>query len=365
MPFSFEFNQQGIKVFVMIGLTVGIAAYFAYVSGFGGIWNSILYGSTVRFGSVDIESVFEGRTGVFKHLVSVLNIVFLYCLARAYAGLQLRGRDLAIFLSSGIFLLLYLLSAAGRGAFVGLILAAIIILSYQYENRAIKFFEKLRANIRLIIFLFPIIIMIIMFGKQFFFALPSLLNHGVEEFIADFLVLNDIRAGNEMNFIRDSLFKEAAHGLSSISAVIDHFIGKDAYLWFRDYWLLPVHIIPTKLLGIEKIVPPTVSAINTEIMQGKLIASTPPAILAMLIYNAGYPGIILMFFYGVLGMLIQNKFLQIENTPERNLLFFYFVYLYGGFIGNADIKVYIYSSIPLVLMIVSLLVRKFIRIFRS
>lgn len=362
-PFSFGFSQQDIKNLVIIGLAVGIVAYFAYVSSFGGIWDSIIYGSAVRYGSVDIESVFVGRTGVFGRFVPALNIVFLYCLARLFAGEPLKGGYRAIFLSSGLFLLLYMLSTSSRGAFVVLFLATIIIASLQYKDRDIKTVQILRANMRFVWF-FPIIIIIILYGKQFFWAFPTLLTDGVNSFITEFLMLHDIRLGGGTNFFRDSVVKEAAHGLSSLSAVVDHFMGKNSYLWFRDYWLLPQHMIPTKLLGIEKAVPPTVSAINTEIMHGGLISSTPPAILAMMMYNAGYPGILLMFFYGVFGRLIQNKFFQMETTPERNLMLFFFISIYGGFIGNGDIKVLAYSAFPLVLLILFFFILKLIRTFR-
>jgi len=365
-PFSLGFSQHGVNSLVIIGLSVGIIAYFLYVSTFGGIWNSILYGSAIRYGRVEIESVFVGRTGVFKYFVPALNMVFLYCLARVFAGVPLRRGYRAILLASGLFLLLYMLSTSSRGAFVGLIIAVVIISSFQYKDLRINAFQGLSANICFTwVFSFAIVIIIILYGKQFYGALPFLLTDGPHAFMKEFLVIHSVRSGGEIIIFRDSILREAAHGLSSLSAVIDHFMGKEAYLWFRDYWLLPQHMIPTKLLGIEKTVPPTVSAINTEIMQGKLLASSPPAILAMLVYNAGYPGILLMFFYGLLGRLVQNKFTQMETTPERNVMLFYFVYLYGGFIGNADIKVYAYSDFPLVLLIVFFFIRKLCRVVHA
>ena len=361
-PFSLGFSQQGIKNLVIIGLAIGITSYFLYVSTFGGIWNSILYGSAIRYGRVEIESASTGRTEVFKYFVPALNMVFLYCMARVFAGVPLRRGYRTILLFSGLFLLLYILSTASRGALAGLILAVIIISIFQLEGRRINIFQGFCAHVWFAwVSSIVIIVIIILYGKQLFWALPFLLTDGPDTFTKEFLVIHNVRTGGGVIVFRDTILREAAHGLSSLSAVIDHFMDKEAYLWFRDYWLLPQHMIPTKLLGLEKTVPPTVSAINTEIMQGQLLASSPPAILAMLIYNAGYPGILLMFFYGFLGRLVQNKFTQMETTPERNVMLFYFVYLYGGFIGNADIKVYAYSDFPLVLLIVFFFVLKLTR----
>jgi len=357
-PFYFRLSPKSVEKIVIIGLVFGIMAYFAYVNAMGGIWDSLLYGSAIRYGRIDLETFSIGRTEVLRYFVSSLNMVFLYYLARVFARLPIRGWNRIFFLSSGFFLMLYFLSISSRGAFVGLIMASVVILSYHDKDRITHFFRE-TIKIRSYLWAIPLIILIVIFGKQFFYALPALLSMGVDEFIYDFYIMQDIRLEGETIPVIVLILKEASLGVASLSAVIDHFIGKDSYLWFRDYWLLPQHIIPSKLLGIEKVMPPTVSAINTEIMQGRLVASTPPAILAMLLYNVGYIGVALMFFYGALGRLIQNKFSQMENSPERTLFFFYFVYLYGGFIGNGDIKVYVYSSFPLVILIFYLYTHKY------
>lgn len=355
-PFQMRLSKRDAERFALIGLVLGIMAFFAYASAMGGVLNAILYGSAIRYGRIDAELLDVGKGEVFKHFMLSLNLVFLYYISRLFQGESLKGLGRIFFVVSGIVLMLYLLSASSRGAFVGLLLAVFVIWTYKDRNR--KQFGQLFLQYRRFFFFLLIPILIVVYGKQFFWALPDLISGGVNQFIAEFLVLQELRLGDGTNIFRDSFLKESSHGLVSLSAVIDHFVDKEGYLWFRDYWLLPLHIIPANLLGLTIELPPTVSAVNTEIIQGYLVASSPPAVLAMAIYNAGFLGVLSLFFYGAVGRVIQEKFIQTENSPARDLLLFYFAYLYGGFIGNADIKVYVYSAFPLVLLIVILSVQK-------
>lgn len=354
-PYIMRLSKRGVERFAILGLVIGLISYFMYAISMGGVINSILYGSAIRYGRINSEFVGVGKGEVFKHFIFSLNLVFLFYLSKVFQRDSIKLLGKIIFIISGLFLLLYYLSIASRGAFLGLFLAIIVLLSYQdmLKKTMVQMFKK---YLKMTLYL-PIAIIIILFGKQFYWAFPALISGGLGEFCSEFLYLNQLRMGTESNFFRDSILKEASHGLVSLSVVIDKFSITEI-LWFRDFWLLPLHVIPSKILGLGIVLPPTVSAVNTKIIQGTQVASAPPGILAMLIYNVGFFGILFMFAYGVIGKWAQNKFIQTENSPARNLLLFQFAYLYGGFIGNADIKVYVYSAFPLVLLIIALYARK-------
>jgi len=337
--------KRQVQIMLVIGLVVGMAGFFAYAAAFGGILETLLYGSAFRYNIVDIQTFELGKTEVFKHFIYALSLVTLYYLAALINRDRLKNIDKTIFLVSLVLLVLYMLSASSRGAFAGLIVAVLVLLSYQKTNTS-RLFSNL-FNLKT--FLVAIIgIFFTLYGKQFFGAMPRLVEGNFEGFIFDFLQLNQKRLADDTNILRDLIFKDFNHPISSLAAVIDCSGG---LLLFRDYWLLPLHIIPINLFGLTLDLPPTVSAINTLNLHDLLIASSPPGVLAMLIYNAGLPGLLIMFFYGFIGRRVQDRLLISPQSAVRNFFLFLFSWFYGSFLTNADVKVYIFSVFPLFLLL--------------
>lgn len=355
-PFNFQSNQHKSERLLVVGLALGLVAYFSYVSALGGVVSSILNGSRIRYGGEGVDQFDLGKGEVFKHLILFNELVFLYQLSRIIKGDPLDLLARLMLAVSGIILVLFILSVSSRGAFVGVFIAAFVLWTYG-TTTANKVNNTLLLFRKAAIFM-PLPILVLIYGKQFFSALPELVSGNLLQFIDAFLDVQDVRLAGDTIFLRDSLLKESSHGMVSLSAVIDHFVETEHYLWFQDYLLLPLHVIPKSLLGLSLDLPPSVSAINTEILQGNLISSIPPSMLAMLIYNIGIGGIFLMFFYGAMGSVIQRKFILTESSPGRDVFLFYFAYYYGSFIGNADIKVFIFSAFPLVMIVAFLYVRK-------
>lgn len=353
-PYNFFLSKKSERKLVTFGFISGIIGYLFYVISFGGIYNSIIYGSAIRYGRLDAAYIGVGAGEVFRHFIFSLNLVLLYNISKILFKEKISGVSRAQLWISGLLYLLYLLSASSRGAFVGLILSIFTIWTYKMYGKI--YLSKIISQYWRLVFILPLIILFILYGKQFFWSLPSLLSSGLTPFLNDFLTIQEIRLGDDTNIFRDSILKEASHGLVSLSVSLE----TSQYLWFRDYWLLPLHIVPANLIGISVDLPATVSTINTYLIQGIEVSSSPPGILAMFVYNAGILGLIFMVLYGYLGRIIQRRFESLKRTASSSVLYFYFAYLYGGFIGNGDIKVYVYSAFPIFLLIIILYTRKLI-----
>jgi hypothetical protein len=353
-PFKVYVNSRKAQEFACIGLIIGFAAYILYVASFGGILNSLVYGSALRYGRVDFEVLGVGKGEVFRYFLPTINMVFLFYISKYFAAGRLNMKELRYLYLSTLLLGLYLLSISSRGAIVNVITAIFFLNTYSSATR-INLTKVFKRKYFKFILLIPVFFFIVLYGKQTFWALPALLTDGLNGFIEDFIVLNNVRLGENSNFIRDGLLRETSHGIASLRASISE---NYSYLYFRDYLLLPFHIVPTRLLGWDLQLPITVSTLNTYLLQDLYLASTPPGILAMLIYNSGYFGLTIMWFYGFVGKVIQNKLQMMGNSPSRNLILYYFGYLYGGFIANGDIKVYVFGAFPLVLLILILYFRK-------
>lgn len=338
-------SKRQLQIILIFGLVVGMAGFFTYTAAFGGVREALLYGSAIRYGKIDIESFGLGKTEVFQHFIYALTLVILYYIAALVNGDRFRIFDKIIFSLSLAISLLFMLSDSSRGAVSNFIIANFVLSSYQktYISRPLVNLVNLKFFIVVISGIF-----IVLYGKQFFWAIPKLIEGDFAGFISDFLQLNEIRLSYSFNIIRDTILKEFNHPITSLSAAIDY---SGTLLIFRDFWLLPLHIIPANLLGLTINLPPTVSAINTLNLHDMLIASSPPGVLAMLIYNAGLLGLGLMFFYGFLGRRVQDRLLVSAQSNVRNFFLFLFSWFYGSFLMNADVKVYIYNAFPLFILL--------------
>ena len=90
-------NNKILKIEISGNVTfflfiVGVLSFFMYVSAYGGIANSILYGSATRYGGLDIGEVTSGVGLVFKRLLSALELVLFYFISMKFSGSVLNFR---------------------------------------------------------------------------------------------------------------------------------------------------------------------------------------------------------------------------------------------------------------------------------
>ena len=333
---STEFKISNSVIFTVF--IIGVFSYFMYTNAFGGISNSIMAGSAVRYGLLDIDDVVSGNGLVFKRLLSALELLLFYFIGMKFYGAKFNNHSNFLFITTFILYILYLFSASSRGALI------VIMIYVVYLKDRFRVKLSSRDLIRFLTFgIFGLVFML--FGKQFLYAVPELISGNFMGFIENFEVMNASRQGDDTSFLRDTLFKEFSNGYVSLICSLDYSSkGSNDLLFFRDYLMLPVDIIPMNILGLSVVTPPSISAINSFILQGELVASMPPGILAMLIYNLSFLGILALFFFGFFVNLLETFFFHSEGIFGQ-VLYFYLILLCGAFVSNSDIKVLVFDSL--------------------
>lgn len=355
--FLTSISKRDQLVIILLGFVIGLVSLFLYFKSYGGFFNALVLGSAVRYGRIDLDF---GQTGVFKHFIGIFAIIALVFWAKYLQGIKLSHFERFIFIASVAFTLFSLLVASGRASLLIFIFSFFIISTYYFTFRRYPLSHILRKRI----FYFGVIsaplgLIFISFGKQLFWALPALfIENDLDLFISEFKHLNELRIGSEINLLRDVVFKEGSHALVSIQASLDSNIG---FLFFRDFFLMPIHLIPNALIGTDIFAPKTVTVINTLYVHDQEIASYLPGLIAMLIYNSGVFGVPFgMFIYGLIGSFMQKKFSLTPISGFRNVMLFYFSFIYGGFLMNGDIKILIYGNFSLIIVLVGIFTHSFI-----
>jgi len=319
------------KSFIIL-IIIGIISYLLYARALGGVFNSVILGSALRYGVLNIDEVVSGNGLVFKRLLSVLELLVFYSIARRYSGRKLTHGFKFLMRVVTVFYICFLLSSASRGAFIGLIVFYFYIRS-RSDVSSISIARYVIFSLSALLF--------VLYGKQFLFAFPELLQGNTQGFFDNFSDLNSVRQKDGTVFMRDTLFKEFSNGYVSLIHALHNSSG---LLYFRDYLGLPIDLLPMNLLGINLPSWPSISAINTYNLQGLLIASMPPGILAMSIYNLAVPGLFSLFIFGFLINYLEYVF-KYSNGPLGKVLFFYTMLLSMSYVSNSDIKVLVFDSL--------------------
>jgi MFS family permease len=356
-PFGAQPGRRAVRRLVVAGLVLGIVGVVGYVYAFGGLWAAFSQGALYRYDPSMHQVRSLAVTEVFKFFIYAAVLVLYLSFAKVYLLREETRFYRRALLLALVTVAVYLPIVSSRGAIVGLFLGLFTL--YSLHHRVV-------VSARLLA-LVPIGILVIMYGKQFFSALPALLALDLELFQADFEAVSAARIG-EGNWFVNTLFRESLHCLTSLDVAVRH-VGRDIpSLGFRDVYLMPFALVPTALLGLTIELPPTVSAVNTYAHGGELIASTPPGLLGAFWYNAGAVGLVAgMAAYGWIGRIGQRKILASAPLGAGGLLFLAVLGLsFGGFVVNGDVKVYVFSLFPLVLLIAWLVGRSaLVRLLRA
>jgi len=291
--FNFYPKKNITNVLLIFGFFLGLLGYFSYVHSLGGVFNSLAIGALLRYNdsSVDQESI--GELGVLRYFIYSFELILYYYISYKKSKVELTLIHKIIFAVSFTLLTLYYLSIASRGAFIGLVLFFIFTNAADVKSSMKQLLNTQGLLILGFVFLF------IAYAKQLFFALPSLYSFNLTEFVNRFHEINEIRSDEITGFI-SVLVKETSHAVVSLVSAIDN-DNTYQYQFFIDFIRLPIDLLPAKLLGIEVNNHFSISAINTSLIQDINLASSPPGIVAMLYYNVGWIGFVLIFFLWIRG----------------------------------------------------------------
>ncbi len=340
----FNISSRTIRKFCIVGLVISALSLYLYALSFGGIFEAWTMGALYRYSSGFQERFDIGVTVVFEHFVVASKIICYYCFFKLFLQRTRTHRRFyaVLMICSLVVIFAYFPIKSGRGAVIWFFLG-LYFLTAIYRRR-VYLTKILPLSLLSLLFL--------MYGKQFFSAFRYLLTGDLSDFSALFSSVSATRLQN-YNLFYNTIIKEGIHAVVSLEQAWLR-AGQDLpYLFFRDYVYVWPSLIPSRLIGWMFELPPTISTINTEILIGKAIASTPPGLLGSFVYSMGGAGLFLgMFLYGFCGKLLQNTLISWYRSFPGSVVYFYFLSVaFGWYVINGDPKVYIFSNFTLILSI--------------
>lgn len=333
-------NDQTLLNVCRIGFGLFCLSAFLYVEDYGGYLAALRLGDAIRYNNVE-----PGQFAIFKRFIPLGVITLYFTFSKGYLvkGTYRRKFRLLFFLCLSVFLMISPIYA-GRGYVIGLFV--ILYLMTVIYNRKLYFWRMIYVGI--------IVLIIGFFGKQFFYALPKLIEGDYNGFRNLFTTLSTSRLGG--GFV-GNIAKEYANAGLTANASISLAGTKLKYLFFQDVPLAIISLVPEKLLGINLNIPNSVSVVNTMVFFNLEVSSFPPGYIGFCIYSWGIPGMFIgMIIYGVVGGVLEASLLKAYSKQREFLLFLtMYTFTYGSFVANGDIKVYLFDTwLPYVVVLIGL-----------
>lgn len=326
-----KLSPVGVSV---VGILLFLVAFTVYNSAFGGYRAALKLGDSVRYGGVETD----WRAGAARAF-PIVTIIAYFWLSQIYSSRhEVKTRAWVIFAIALLAQLALFPLFSGRGYIINLLLGFFLI--FAYIDRRIPW-------ARLVLLSVPIYI-IILFGKQFFYALPYLVSADLGGFLSAFLELHDARNESGQGIL-DPVFKESSHAIVSLATAID--VAGDAvpYTFFKDFLFIIIVFIPQQVLSLFITLPPSVSLTNSQLLMNLQVASLPPGFIGHCVYAAGAIGTIVgPFIYGAFGAAVSAL---LDNAARKArgwvCALVIFNQLYGAFIMNGDPKVFAQSDLTI------------------
>lgn len=327
----------------LLGSGIFILALILFISAFGGLQEALIMGALSRYGCVSIEL---GPTAFAKNILPVGSLVFFICYYKLFLERIRRKRRnwIILLIIITIPLVISFIVISSRGYMIG-ILMSIIIMHIIYYRRIPKRFLAVALMLGIII---------VLFGKQMFFAIPAFVTDGVYGFQSAFYDLQSRRMGDAP--IGEALFRDSVHAIVSLECALSSAGSELPYTYFNDFIWALVRIVPQKITLMFITHPPAISTINTGLLTSIDVASIPPGLLGHFAYAGGFLGMLIgMSFYGASGALLQKTLLAWFRKSKIVIVYYVpFCIIYGSFVSNGDPNVYIYDAMwpPLSLLII-------------
>lgn len=324
---------NNVKILKMVSFStfgVAITTVF-YVLGKGGVAKVLSNGALTRYG---YESFEPTAVDFLAHVCSWSEILIYVILSMKLSGAYTTSKKRlnCLYVVALLCYLLLIFSTSSRGALAFLLVMHLII--YMRFRRGVVVPALLSL---------PVLMLLIVYGKQLFYALASATRG--DSFTNAFFELDQIRLEASGGMF-ERVLMEFRHNIESLIVAIgqaDFF----EHTYFADFVYSALRIIPQKITREIIDIPPTISTINTMNLHGIDVASTPPGLLGHFYYALGFLGVICgALVYGYFGKRLNNALaFRSKENPVYFPIFCYVAILYGSFVVNGDPNVYFYSCL--------------------
>ncbi len=312
--------------FILLVLLFSILFLYIYAWSYGGFLNALTYGALQRY--TDAQEISIKGSAVITHFVGIAYIVIVVAQYKLYQKSKYRNKYIVVLVCAMAVILSYSIIHASRGAIVAVVLNG---LSIHINVRGLKVTPK---KIVIVIAVFIFGLSLVAYGKKIIGAAASIV--GGKEISTAFSSIKP----KDFEFIYGRLIYEFSHPIKSIGVLVDQDIE---YNLMEHFLVAPIHLIPTKLLGLSSDKPFRITETNTYLLTGESIGGIPPGLLASFWYGGGGVGVLIgfMVFGGFIGWLQRQSYSVIKTYPSATPIVLYIFFRVGWLIGNGDPSVFL------------------------
>jgi len=333
--------------FILLVLLFSVVVLYIYASSYGGFLNALKYGALQRYTSAQVIDV-KG-SAVLTHFVGVAFIIMVVAQYKLYKASKYRNKYIVILVCAVAVILLYSIIHGSRGSIFNM---AMIVLFIHFNIRGLKIKPK---EFVAIIMVFVFGVLLVAYGKKGIGATASIFRG--EEISTAFSSVES----KEAEYIYGRIISEFSHQTKSIGVLLDHDID---YNLMEHFFVAPIHLIPTRLLGLSVDKPFRITETNTYLLTGKSAGGIPPGLIASFWYGGGLIGVLagFMLFGGVIGWLQRQCYSVVKTYPGAMPIVLYIFFRIGWLISNGDpsvsLKHNFHIFVFLMLLVMYYLVRR-------
>lgn len=308
--------------FVFIVLLLSIGALYIYASSFGGFLSALSYGASFRFaGSKEVEV--NAGSAVALYFISMANIVFVMSQYKLYQDSKYKKRYVVLLISAATALLAYGIILGGRGVMFNALLLALFI---HFNVRGFKITVRKLIAVGIV---FVVGLLFVVYGKKAIGATASVFRG--EEISTAFESIES----KETEQIYGRIIVEFSHPIKSIGVAMDSDMDINM---MRHFIVAPLHLLPTRMLGLSGDKPYRITEMNTELLTGDTKGGIPPGLVASLWYGGGIVGVLsgLLIFGAFIGWLQRQCYRIVEVFPSAMPIILYMFFLSISIIFNGD-----------------------------
>lgn len=326
-----------------IGLAVSLISLLLYAKSFGSLDQAIRAGAAHRYG---IEKEQAGPTAVFKYGVNFSLVVMYYAFYARFLSanaLIAASRYTRLFLIACLIQAPYLLINSSRGGAITAIGGLFFILAITRKKR----YYMLMCCVAFLAFGF------VYFGKPLFTNFHHLAGGSFSEFWRNFWISFDQRYSRGNAGVKYSMMREGLHCIFSLATAERHAGNTVPHTFFAEYPRVVGQLVPQRFLGLGATANDTISRLNTRLLTGRDVSSTPPGILGAFYYAANAPGIIFaLTLYAMAGAKISRvceAWIQVHPGAVAICVPIYLAY--GEFVFRGDPKAAVYANFSVIITV--------------
>jgi len=343
-------SEKSEYCFMLIVLLLSTVALCVYAYSFGGFLSAFSYGAIARYSDGRNIEV-QGSSAVGLYFVGMAYIVLIVSQYKLYQPSKYKKRYVAVLICAVIVVLAYSLINASRGAIFNVLMLTLFV---HFNVRGLK---VTTGKIIAILVFVGFGLLLTVYGKGVIGATASVFRN--EDISTAYSGLEQ----REGAYVYNRLIYEFSHPIKSITAALDH---DTDYNLMKHFFVAPLHLAPTRLLGLSGDKPFRITEVNTYLLTGDAEGGIPPGLVATFWYGGGVSGVLAgCLLFGVFIGWLQRQCYGLMNTnPSAVPIVLYVFFRVGWFVSNGDPSVFLKHNFHFGVFLVLLAIFRIIRRIR-